>query len=68
MSAVDRVDLSRTAREIIVYLKNAGRTDGVSHYTRALQAQCRKAETVAYDEAACSMSRDFFGNIRTAPT
>ena len=23
---------------------------------------------VAYDEAACSMSRDFFGNIRTVPT
>lgn len=68
VSAVDKVDLSRTAREIIVYLKNAGRTDGVSHYTRALQAQCRSAETVAYDEAACSMSRDFFGNIRTVPT
>lgn len=64
MEATYKVDLGMAPEQIIKYLYNAGKLNGVKHFIRDMNCGKRKHDDV--DLADATLEVDFFGNLKFA--
>ena len=64
MEATNKVDLNMAPEQIITYLYNAGKLNGVKHYIRDMNCGKRKHDEVDLMDATLEV--DFFGNLKCA--
>lgn len=61
LEAIDKVDLTMAPEQIITYLFNAGKLNGVKHFIR--DANCAKRKHDDVELADATLEVDFYGNI-----